>query len=180
MKVIGFCGLPGSGKSTAINSIKDLGIVVNMGDIVRKEAEKRNIEPTGENLGKIARSLRENRGEDIIAHKCVRLIENLNSKVVFVDGIRSVQELNLFRSYWKFPLIEIATTEKIRYQRIAERYRSDDYRSANQIIERDKREISFGLKELLEKVDYTITNNSTKEDLKRKIRKVVRNIIETY
>jgi dephospho-CoA kinase len=28
MKVIGFCGLPGSGKSTALIAIEDLGIII--------------------------------------------------------------------------------------------------------------------------------------------------------
>ena len=49
------CGLPGAGKSTAIDAIKDLGVVITMGDVIRKEAKKRNVEPTGENLGKIAK-----------------------------------------------------------------------------------------------------------------------------
>ena len=44
MKVIGFCGLPGSGKSTALESVKSLGVVVNMGDVVRNEAMKKKIE----------------------------------------------------------------------------------------------------------------------------------------
>ncbi|MFX1354041.1 MAG: AAA family ATPase, partial [Promethearchaeota archaeon] len=70
MKVIGFCGLPGSGKSTAINAVRDLGIVVNMGDIIRSEAKNRKIEPSDENLGKIATELREKHGKSFIAQKC--------------------------------------------------------------------------------------------------------------
>ena len=60
-KILSICGLPGSGKTTAIKAIKNLGIVVSMGDIVRNEAKKRNIEPSGNNIGKIAKELREDR-----------------------------------------------------------------------------------------------------------------------
>ena len=49
MKIIGFCGLPGAGKTTAIESIKDLGKVITMGDVIRNELLKRNIEPSDDN-----------------------------------------------------------------------------------------------------------------------------------
>jgi len=35
--LIGFVGLPGSGKSTVLKAIEDLGIIVTMGDIIRNE-----------------------------------------------------------------------------------------------------------------------------------------------
>ncbi len=71
MKVIGFCGLPGSGKSTVLKAIEDIGVIITMGDIIRNETRKRSIEPTDENLGKIAQELRDEFGPDIIAEKCV-------------------------------------------------------------------------------------------------------------
>ena len=67
MKVIGFCGLPGSGKSTVLKAIEDLGVILTMGDVIRNEARERKIEPTDENLGKIANELREEFGQEIIA-----------------------------------------------------------------------------------------------------------------
>ena len=56
-EVIGFTGLPGSGKSVAIAGIKDLGVSISMGDVIRNETKKRNLNPTDENLGRIARNL---------------------------------------------------------------------------------------------------------------------------
>ena len=102
MKIIGFCGLPGSGKSTAIEAIKDLGTMVTMGDVIRNEAKKRNIEPTGENLGKLAKALREKAGPGVIAKKCIELIHTLTEEIIFVDGIRSHAEVSKFRNIWKF------------------------------------------------------------------------------
>ncbi len=69
MKVIGFCGLPGSGKSTVLKAIEDLGTIITMGDVIRNEANHRNIAPSDENLGKIALELRKNYGPEIIAEK---------------------------------------------------------------------------------------------------------------
>ena len=180
LKVIGFCGLPGSGKSTALESVKNLGVVVNMGDVVRNEAMKKKIEITNENLGQLARNLRIEGGEDIIAEKCVQLIKNTQSEVVFVDGIRSVYELAVFRKYWKFPLILIEADEKIRHQRIIARARDDDSKSIFDIKKREEREIGFGLLDLIEKTDYIINNNTTIEELKNKTRKQIEYLIKNY
>ena len=104
MKVIGFCGLPGSGKSTAIEAIIDLGKIITMGDIIRNEAKIRKIEPTAENLGKIALDLRNKEGPEIIAKKCINFINLLKDEVIFIDGLRSIYEVNEFRKNWKFPI----------------------------------------------------------------------------
>ena len=178
--VIGFCGLPGSGKSTALESVKDLGVVVNMGDVIRNEAMKKKIEINDENLGQLAKSLRIEGGEDILAEKCVQLIKNTQSEVVFVDGIRSVYELAVFRKYWKFPLILIEADETIRHQRIIERARDDDSKSIFDIKKREEREIGFGLLDLIEKADYIINNNNTIKDLKNKTRKQIEYLIKNY
>jgi dephospho-CoA kinase len=180
LKVIGFCGLPGSGKSTALKIVKDLGVIITMGDVVRDEAIKRNIVVTDKNLGQLAKSLRIEGGDEIIAKKCVELIQSSQSDVVFVDGIRSPYELNVFRKYWKFPLVVIEADENIRYQRIIERARDDDSKSILDIKKREEREIGFGLLELIQKADYIIKNNSTIKKLKKKTRNLIKNLITNY
>ncbi|MDD1759688.1 MAG: AAA family ATPase [Methanothrix sp.] len=46
MKIIGFVGLPGSGKSVASNVARDMGIeVLVMGDVIRQEAARLGLEP---------------------------------------------------------------------------------------------------------------------------------------
>jgi len=180
MKVIAICGLPGSGKTTAIKAIEDLGIVITMGDVIRSEAKKRNLDPSGSNVGKIAKELREKGGPAIIAKKCVDLIKKKTEEIIFVDGIRSLSEVNIFRKSWKFPIIAIIVDEKKRFNRLFERGRSDDPKSLKDLKERDDREIEFGLDKVLESADYKISNNSTIEDLKKNTRKVVIDIIKNY
>ena len=174
------CGLPGSGKTTAIEAIEDLGVVVTMGDVVRNEVKNRNLEPSGNNIGRIAKELREKGGPAIIAEKCVDLIKNQNKEVIFVDGVRSLSEVNIFRRFWKFPIIAIVIDEEKRFNRLFKRGRSDDPKSLKNLKERDKREIEFGLDEVLKNADYIILNNSTIKDLKNKTRKIVKDIINNY
>lgn len=180
MKICAIVGLAGSGKTTAIDAVKDLGFVVTMGDVIRNEAKKRNLEPSGVNIGKIAKELREEEGPGIIAEKCVELIKKGNEEVIIVDGVRSIAEVNVFRRYWKFPIIAILVKEEIRFKWLFERGRSDDPLTLDDLLERDKREIQFGLDEVLNHADYTIKNDSTIEELKRKTREVVFEIINTY
>ncbi len=180
MKVIGFCGLPGSGKSSALIAVEDLGIIITMGDVIRKEAINKNIEPNNENLGKIAKELRERGGDAIVAEKSVEMIKNQTNKVIFVDGIRSLSEIEVFRRYWKFPVIAIETSDYLRYKRIKKRARSDDSKTLIEIMKRDKRELGFGLKEVINKANYKIMNDSSKEELKEITREIVLEIIQNY
>jgi dephospho-CoA kinase len=180
MKVIGFCGLPGSGKSSALIAVEDLGKIITMGDVIRKEAINRNIEPNNENLGKIAKELRERGGDAIVAEKSVEMIKNQTNKVVFVDGIRSLSEIEVFRRYWKFPVIAIETSNELRHEWIKKRARSDDSKTLIEIMKRDKRELGFGLKEVINKANYKIMNDSSKEELKKITREIVLEIIKNY
>ncbi|MBY8991014.1 MAG: AAA family ATPase [Candidatus Lokiarchaeota archaeon] len=179
MKICAIVGKPGSGKTTAIDSIRDLGLVVTMGDIIRNEVKKRNLEPSRNNVGKMAKELRENEGPAIVAEKCVELIKLKKEEIIFVDGVRSLFEVNVFRKYWKFPIIAIVVNEKKRFKWLFERGRSDDPRNIDDLKERDQRETQFGLEEVINKADFFIENNSSVEELKKKTRKIILEIINS-
>jgi dephospho-CoA kinase len=177
--IIGLIGLPGSGKTTAIDAIKDLGTVLSMGDVVRNEAKKREISLSDENLGNLAKELREKNGPGIIAERCVETIKYKQEEVIFIDGVRSFAEVKVFRKYWKFPIIAIMVSEEKRFKWLFERGRSDDPKTIDELKERDNREIQFGLNEVIEKADFVIENCSSIEDLKKKTRRIVLEIIKT-
>lgn len=180
MKILAIVGLPGSGKTTAIEAISDLGIVVTMGDVVRDEAKRMNIEPSGRNLGEIAQQMRKKKGLGIIAKKCVDIIKKKKDDIIIIDGIRSLSEVNIFREFWKFPIIAVLVDEKKRLKRLFKRSRSDDPKNLEELKERDNRELNFGLDEVLEEADYKIYNNSTIDDIKKKTRDVVLKVIQSY
>jgi len=180
MKVIGFCGLPGSGKSTVLKAIENLGTIITMGDVIRNEAKRRNITPSDDNLGKIALELRKNYGPEIIAERCVDLVKKLKSEVCFIDGLRSLAEVKVFRKYWKFPLIATIVDENIRYERLSKRKRPDDPNSLRDIRERDQREIKFGLNEVIENANYKINNNLSEAEVQQETRALILKIIENY
>ncbi len=181
MIVIGFTGLPGAGKTAAIDGVRDLGSSISMGDVIRRETKIRNLEPTDENLGNTARSLRAEGGNEIIAKKCIELINELDSEVVYIDGIRSFLEVTVFRQEWTFPLIAIDTSEQIRFERLKKRARHDDPKVLDDLRERDNREIGFGVQEAVEKADKTINNDDISiEKLKKKTRVIVLELLKNF
>ena len=83
-------GMPGAGKSTIADGLKPKGYeIINLGNAVREEAKKRNLDPTRENIGKLMLELRENNGAGAIAELAKPIIESSNANVLLIDGVRS-------------------------------------------------------------------------------------------
>ncbi len=171
--LLAFVGLPASGKSTAIEAVRELGTTITMGDVIREEASRQKLNHSLENIGKIARSLRFDYGDDVIAKRCIEKIRHLKESVILIDGIRSMIEVKRFREHWSLYVIAIICSDEIRFQRIKTRGRSDDAINNAKILKRDIREIEFGLRDVIENADYTIHNNKDTNYLVTQVRKLV-------
>ena len=78
--------MPGAGKSTIAAGLKEKGFeVFNMGDTVRAEAKRRNLEPTGKNLGKLMLELREKNGPGVVAELTQPNITNSSSCLLYTS-----------------------------------------------------------------------------------------------
>ena len=131
MKVIAFVGMPGAGKSEASAVAREAGMpVVIMGDVLRDEVRERGLPPTDENIGAVANQLRKDEGMDAIAKRCIPKIEALNARVVVVDGIRGIAEVETFKRAFgdNFTLVKIDAPFELRLERLRHRARSDDDR----------------------------------------------------
>ena len=173
--LIGVTGMQGSGKATVKQVAEAMGYsTVVMGDEVREEAKRRNLEPTPENLGTIMLKLREEEGLAAIAKRCILKIEKAKSSIVIVDGVRSLSEVEEFKKHFKeFTLIAVHASPKTRFQRLFHRERTDAPRSWQTFIERDLRELSVGLGVAIATADYMIVNEGTKEQMRQKARRVL-------
>jgi len=80
--IVCLTGMPGSGKSTIVSALKATSGLeaLNLGDGVRAEAKKRNLEPTGENLGKMMLELRDKNGPGAVANLLTEQIKIPNLK----------------------------------------------------------------------------------------------------
>jgi len=163
MKVIGVVGLPASGKGEFSKIAVAMGIpIVVMGDMIRNAVKEAGLEPTDTNFGAIANKLRKDQGMDAIGKLCIPVIRRQTAPLVLVDGIRGDAEANLFRGVFpQFTLISIDSLFEARLTRVASRGRSDDFTSADQLHNRDERELGWGLGNALKQSDIHIQNDGT-------------------
>lgn len=165
--IVCLTGMPGAGKSTIANGLKEKGFeIINMGDAVRAEAKKRNLESTGQNLGKLMLELREKNGPGAVAELIKPSIENSNSNVIVIDGIRSNDEIEVLKKSANVKLLSILASTDTRFTFLHERGRSDDPKNREIFEERDNRELSIGVGKSIESADESISNNElTKDEL---------------
>jgi len=173
--------MPGSGKSTIVSALKAKGIeALNLGDGVRAEAKRRNLEPTGDNLGKLMLELRKKNGAGAIAELLTESIKNSQSKVIIVDGVRSTAEIEVLRNVGLVKLLSIEATSDTRYKFLSSRGRSDDPITREKFEERDNRELSVGIGESIAIADKTIVNSDiTLDKLTERAYKVIEKWIDT-
>lgn len=178
MSVIGFVGLPGSGKSEAAAVADELGIpVVTMGDVIRAECRERGLDPATEH-GKIAKALREENGPAAIAERSLPIIEAEleTSEAVVVDGIRSAVEVEEFEAAFgdEFRLVSIEAPFETRKERLNIRGRDAGAEDGGESLEeRDARELDFGMGEAMTQADITIENTDSLEAFQEQIRSIL-------
>jgi hypothetical protein len=189
LKIIGFIGLPGSGKGEASLVARKMGLrVAVMGDVVRSEAARLCLEPSDENFGKVGNMLRARHGPSAIAKRCMEDLQG-SCELVVVDGIRSKDEVDYFRAHSEeFHLVEIWAPPEARLKWIVARGRPDDPRvlamkdmemcgagseclklTAEALEKREFRELGWGMKAAIEDADLKIVNDGDLGGLRKNV-----------
>lgn len=166
MRIVAFTGMPGAGKSVAVEEAKAFGFpVVRMGDLVWEEVRRRGLDLTDKNVGGVATEMRKSHSPDIWAVRTVERIGDMakakDSGLVVVDGVRNYEEVEAFRRLLghNFVLVAVHAPENVRYRRLLQRGRADDtHVTEDDIRRRDEREIGWGLLKSIEKADRNLVN----------------------
>jgi len=163
--VIGIVGMPGSGKSTALEALEKEknAKVVCMGDRVREKVTQAGLPITPENLGRMAENLRKDHGPDVVAILTIEKIKEISrdGDFIVIDGIRSMHEVEIFRKHWDMPLLALDSPKETRHARLRERKREDDSLDEGYFNMRDERELNFGVGEAIKQASSTIKNLSS-------------------
>ncbi len=165
--IVCLTGMPGAGKSTIATGLKEKGYeIINMGNEVRQEAKKRNLEPTGKNLGKLMLELREKNGPGAVAELIKPNISNSKSDVIVIDGIRSNAEIKVLKKLGVVKILSVHASTDTRFGFLTKRGRSDDPQNRDNFEDRDSRELKVGISTSIALADESISNNKlTKEEL---------------
>ncbi|MBO3757998.1 MAG: nucleoside monophosphate kinase [Thermoproteota archaeon] len=170
-------GLPGAGKSTVSNLImEEYNLpVISMGDCVREEARKRGIKEDAKSMQEFIVELRRKYGPGIVAELTTKKIEKLNQKFIVVDGLRSKEELEIFKRNFKriLLLVIVASIEK-RLKRLLMRHRVDDPKTLEELKARDEVELNIGLREVTnDNNSIRIENEGDLQELKQNVREIM-------
>jgi dephospho-CoA kinase len=174
MKILAFTGMPASGKSVAVDIAKEKNMpVIRMGDLVWEETKSQGLELTDKNVGKIANDMRKKYGKDVWAKRTVEKIKsNVRDDCVVIDGIRNFEEIDFFKKELEsnFIVIAILASDETRKKRILARKREDDSSDVKDLEERDKRELGWGLGEVISSADIVISNEGSIEEFRKKVK----------
>jgi len=178
--IVCLTGMPGAGKSTIAEGLKPKGYeIINMGNAVREEAKKRNLESTRDNLGKLMLELREKNGPGAIAELVKPQIESSIANVILIDGVRSNDEIQVLKKFGTVKLLAVHASTDTRFDFLQKRGRSDDPQTKEHFEERDNREMGVGISNSIALSDYAISNvGLTKDELIEKTFNIIQSWIK--
>ena len=176
--VVGLAGMPGSGKSLVVETARGLGYaIVTMGDVIREETLKLGLDLTPGNVGKVMLQLRADGGVTVVAQKCIPKIEAQEKNKILIDGLRSLHEVEAFKTHFtKFSIAAVHSSPETRFTRLSNRNRSDDSNGWAIFHERDMRELSVGLGNVIAMAEQMIINDADVEVVKVRIAEALRRI----
>lgn len=169
-------GMPGCGKEEFLLTASKAGYtVIRMGDVVREEAARRGIQPTDEGIGGMAHNEREVHGLEVWA---VRTLERVDVDQVVIDGVRSLDEVAYFQRTFgnAIAIVAVHASPRTRLARITERGREDDILSEEEFHRRDRRELKWGLGEVIALADYVIVNEGELKEFHKEAQRVLRQV----
>jgi dephospho-CoA kinase len=185
--IVCLTGMPGSGKSTVAESLKEKGFdVMAMGDLVRDEVKRKKIELNDMNLGNLMLNLRKQFGPGAIAHLILNEIEKREKRAdaphkIVIDGVRSVPEVELLQTIGRVRLLAIHASASIRLEHLRKRARGDAPFNEYEFDNRDKRELGVGISEAIAMSDEILSNNDlTIDELKEKAFDIIRKWVTEF
>ncbi|MCJ7429390.1 MAG: AAA family ATPase [Candidatus Nanohaloarchaeota archaeon QJJ-5] len=174
--IYGVTGMPLAGKTTVASVLEENGYsVLDMGDVVRKEREKRDI-PVSE-TGTFVNEQREKRGMDAIAQLSIPYLEDLIDETdkIVITGMRGWMEKERFEAETQaeIEVIAVWASRETRKQRMEQRQRDEDI-EGDSFHERDLRDLDNGVGKLIALSDHLIKNDSiTETELEKRIEELV-------
>jgi len=174
VRVIGLTGMPGSGKSEAMEVARERGhAVVRMGDLIWEEVERRGLPRDAEHVGRVAHEMRGTHGKDVWSHRTVERVREVakDASLVLIDGIRNMEEVETFRRELgdDFVLVAIHTDPQERFARMHRRGRADDSTDREGMRARDERELGWGIAQTIALADEALVNDGSLPDFRRKV-----------
>lgn len=181
-KIVAVLGMPGSGKTEAIQYLqsKCSWPKVYFGGVTLAEMERRGLERSQANERLVREDLRNLHGEDYYAREVIKMITAFGAvPFVLADGLYSAVEYRVFKEYFQddFFAIAIHARPSIRYARLA--IRPERPLSIEEAEGRDWAQLNrFAQGTPIALADFVIVNEGELSELHSRLDRVVEMITQ--
>ena len=180
--VIGLVGEKGSGKETFGDFFEEAAkqselsvLRIRFSDVLIQTLQLWSLEPSRENLQKLAVVMKDGFGPDTLTHAISELIKNSKADLIVIDGVRWLPDRDLIRKFPENKLVYITATQELRFERLKTRtltYRKNETQSFEQFIKEEGAENELYIPLIGEQADFKIENNADLEDFETKVKKL--------
>ncbi|RLG55545.1 MAG: hypothetical protein DRN88_05550 [Candidatus Hydrothermarchaeota archaeon] len=123
-----------------------------------------------QSLGACLRKIR----EDVIVEAFKKDLEKDKSEIIVIDGIRYPNEVKMLRSFEKNVLICIEAPVELRYERCKKRKEKEETRlTFEEFLKNEEAETEKRIEEICKEADFIINNDSTLEELFKKVDEIM-------
>lgn len=146
-----------------------------MGVIVR-ECYRKHLDNGGDSCSILEFADEERRiyGKDVWAE---RVFDRIYGEVCIIDGCRSIEEVDSFRRFCDdIIIISIHASPSIRFERLVSRGREDAPKSSQDFDSKDRKELEWGIGDIIALSDIMIINETDKRSLELNIKDVLEHL----
>lgn len=178
--IIGITGTLGAGKGTIVEFLKTKGFKhYSVRAYLTEEILRRKLTVNRDSLVLVANELRAKYSPSYIAEQLYNQAKKEKSDAV-IESLRTEGEVMALREKGEFYLFAVDAEPKVRYERIVERASETDKIDFKTFVENEKREMQSkdptkqNIKRCMELADHRFINNSSIEELYKKVEEVLR------
>ena len=143
---------------------------------MRDKAKEFGLDPSDASVGTLANEERRRYGMDIWAKRTIPFV---GGDLVVIDGSRGPDEIRAFKHAFgdDLKVVAIHSSPKTRFERLRARGRPDYPTVHAEFEARERRELDWGLGEVIATSDYMIVNESTLAYLKKEVDKFLDRVL---
>lgn len=167
--IIGLVGEMAGGKGTVSDYLKEKynASSYTFSQMLRDILNRLYLEISRENLIKLSEILRKDFGQNLMAKTMARDVKNDSNKIIIVDGVRRMEDVEFLEKNDNFILVSVKTDLKIRYERLLKRSQNkgDNKKTYKEFVADHEKETEKIIPEIMKTANKEINNDKTLKEL---------------